>query len=278
MIKRYKPTTPSRRHYTVSDYSVLTSDKPFKKLTSSRKRSVGRSKGRITVRHKGGGNKKLYREIIFGEEKKGVLGIVKTIEYDPYRSAFISLISYKDGDWRYILAPQDLKVGDEIICNGKTPLKKGNRLELKNIPVGNVVHNIEVKVGGGGKLAKSAGASVQIITQDGEYTHLKMPSSEIRKVLSTCYASLGQLSNIEHGMVNIGKAGRSRHLGRRPTVRGTAMNPVDHPYGGGEGRTQRGTKRPKSIYGKVTGGVKTRKKKKYSNKLIIKKRKKKRKK
>ena len=278
MIKRYKPTTPSRRHYTVSDYSVLTSDKPFKKLTSSKKRSVGRSKGRITVRHKGGGNKKLYREIIFGEEKKGVLGIVKTIEYDPYRSAFISLISYKDGDWRYILAPQDLKVGDEIICNGKTPLKKGNRLELKNIPVGNVVHNIEVKVGGGGKLAKSAGASVQIITQDGEYTHLKMPSSEIRKVLNTCYASLGQLSNIEHGMVNIGKAGRSRHLGRRPTVRGTAMNPVDHPYGGGEGRTQRGTKRPKSIYGKVTGGVKTRKKKKYSNKLIIKKRKKKRKK
>jgi large subunit ribosomal protein L2 len=278
MIKRYKPTTPSRRHYTVSDYSVLTSDKPFKKLTSSKKRSVGRSKGRITVRHKGGGNKKLYREIIFGEEKKGVLGIVKTIEYDPYRSAFISLISYKDGDWRYILAPQDLKVGDEIICDGKTPLKKGNRLELKNIPVGNVVHNIEVKVGGGGKLAKSAGASVQIITQDGKYTHLKMPSSEIRKVLNTCYASLGQLSNIEHGMVNIGKAGRSRHLGRRPTVRGTAMNPVDHPYGGGEGRTQRGTKRPKSIYGKVTGGVKTRKKKKYSNKLIIKKRKKKRKK
>jgi len=278
MIKRYKPTTPSRRHYTVSDYSVLTSDKPFKKLTSSKKRSVGRSKGRITVRHKGGGNKKLYREIIFGEEKKGVLGIVKTIEYDPYRSAFISLISYKDGDWRYILAPQDLKVGDEIICDGKTPLKKGNRLELKNIPVGNVVHNIEVKVGGGGKLAKSAGASVQIITQDGKYTHLKMPSSEIRKVLNTCYASLGQLSNIEHGMVNIGKAGRSRHLGRRPTVRGTAMNPVDHPYGGGEGTTQRGTKRPKSIYGKVTGGVKTRKKKKYSNKLIIKKRKKKRKK
>jgi len=156
----------------------------------------------------------------------------------------------------------------------KNAFKKGNRLELKNIPVGNVVHNIEVKVGGGGKLAKSAGASAQIITQDGKYTHLKMPSSEIRKVLDICYASLGQLSNIEHGMVNIGKAGRSRHLGRRPSVRGTAMNPVDHPYGGGEGRTQRGTKRPKSIYGKVTGGVKTRKRKKYSNKLIIKRRKK----
>ena len=278
MIKRYKPTTPSRRHLTVSDYSVLTGDKPFKKLTSSKKRSVGRSKGRITVRHKGGGNKKLYREISFGEKKKGIPGIVKTIEYDPYRSSFISLISYKDGDWCYILAPQNLKAGDEIICNEKTPLKKGNRLELKNIPVGSLVHNIEVKAGGGGKLAKSAGSSAQIITQDGKYTHLKMPSSEIRKVLDICYASLGQLSNIEHGMINIGKAGRSRHLGRRPKVRGTAMNPVDHPYGGGEGKTQRGTKRPKSIYGKVTGGVKTRKKKKYSNKLIIKKRKKKRKK
>ena len=278
MIKKYKPTTPSRRHITVSDYSVLTGDKPFKKLTSSKKRSVGRSKGRITVRHKGGGNKKLYREIFFGEQKKGIPGIVKTIEYDPYRSSFISLISYKDGDWCYILAPQNLKAGDEIICNEKTPLRKGNRLELKNIPVGNLVHNIEVKAGGGGKLAKSAGSSAQIITQDGKYTHLKMPSSEIRKVLDICYASLGQLSNIEHGMVNIGKAGRSRHLGRRPTVRGTAMNPIDHPYGGGEGKTQRGTKRPKSIYGKVTGGVKTRKKKKYSNKLIIKKRKKKRKK
>lgn len=278
MIKRYKPTTPSRRHATVSDYSVLTGEKPFKKLTSSKKRSVGRSKGRITVRHKGGGNKKLHREIVFGEQKKGVLGIVKTMEYDPYRTSFISLISYRDGDWRYILAPQNLKVGDEIICDDKAPLKKGNRLQLKNIPVGSLIHNIEIKIGGGGKLAKSAGSSAQIITQDGKYTHLKMPSSEIRKILDGCYASIGQLSNIEHGMVNIGKAGRSRHLGRRPTVRGTAMNPIDHPYGGGEGKTQRGTKRPKSIYGKVTGGVKTRKKNKYSNKFIVKKRKKKRKK
>ncbi len=278
MIKKYKPTTSSRRHYTVSDYSVLTGEKPFKKLTSSRKRSVGRSKGRITVRHKGGGNKKLHRDIIFGEQKKGVPGIIKTIEYDPYRSAFISLISYKDGDWRYILAPNNLKVGDKIICDEKTPFKKGNRLQLKNIPVGSLVHNIEIKVNGGGKLAKSAGASAQVVTQDGKYTHLKMPSSEIRKILDICYASIGQLSNIEHGMVSIGKAGRARHMGRRPKVRGTAMNPVDHPYGGGEGRTQRGTKRPKSIYGKVTGGVKTRKKKKYSNKFIIKKRKKKRKK
>lgn len=278
MIKRYKPTTPSRRHYTVSDYSVLTGEKPFKKLTSSKKRSVGRSKGRITVRHKGGGNKKLHREIVFGEQKKGIPGIIKTIEYDPYRSAFISLVSYKDGDWRYILSPHNLKVGDEIICDEKTPFKKGNRLQLKNIPVGSLIHNIEIKVGAGGRLAKSAGSSAQVITQDGKHTHLKMPSSEIRKILDVCYASIGQLSNVEHGMVSIGKAGRARHMGRRPKVRGTAMNPVDHPYGGGEGKTQRGTKRPKSIYGKVTGGVKTRKKKKYSNKFIIKKRKKKRKK
>jgi large subunit ribosomal protein L2 len=171
-----------------------------------------------------------------------------------------------------------LKVGDEIICDEKTPFKKGNRLQLKNIPVGSLIHNIEIRVGAGGRLAKSAGSSAQVITQDGKHTHLKMPSSEIRKILDVCYASIGQLSNIEHGMVNIGKAGRARHMGRRPKVRGTAMNPVDHPYGGGEGKTQRGTKRPKSIYGKVTGGVKTRKKKKYSNKFIIKKRKKKRKK
>lgn len=275
MIKKYKPTTSGRRHYTVSDYSVLTSKKPFKKLTSFLKRNVGRSNGKITVRHKGTGNKKLYRKIIFGEEKKGVPGVVKTIEYDPYRSAFISLVSYKDGDWRYILTPHNIKVGDEIICDEKTSLKKGNRLLLKNIPVGTFVHNIEVSAGAGGKLVKSAGLSAQVVAQDGKYSHLKMPSSEIRKILNNCFASIGQLSNVEHGMVSIGKAGRSRHLGIRPKVRGTAMNPVDHPYGGGEGRTKRGTKRPKTIYGKVTGGRKTRKKKKYSNKFIIKKRKKK---
>lgn len=277
MIKRYKPTTPARRHYTVSDYSVLTTNEPFKKLTAFKKRKVGRSKGRITVRHKGGGNKKLYRNIFFGEEKKGVPGLVKTIEYDPNRFSFISLISYEDGEWGYVLTPQGLKVGDKIICDGKTPLKKGNRMMLKNIPVGAFVHNIELKLGAGGKLAKSAGASAQIVAQDGKYAHLKMPSSEVRKILATYYASLGQLSNIEHKMVSIGKAGRSRHLGKRPKVRGTAMNPVDHPYGGGEGRTKRGTRRPKSIYGKVTGGRKTRKKKRYSNKFIVVKRKKKRK-
>ncbi len=275
MIKKYRPTTPARRHYTVSDYSVLTTDKPLKKLTVSRKKSLGRSKGKITVRHKGGGNKKFYRSISFGEEKKGVPGLVKTIEYDPNRSSFISLISYKDGDWGYILAPQGLKVGHQIICDEKAPLKKGNRMMLKNIPVGASVYNIEVKAGAGGKLAKSAGSAAQIVAQDGKYTHLKMPSSEIRTIPNIYYASLGQLSNIEHKMISIGKAGRSRYLGKRPKVRGSAMNPVDHPYGGGEGRTKRGTKRPKSIYGKVTGGKKTRKKKRYSDKFIVEKRKKK---
>lgn len=277
MIKKYKPTSAGRRHYYVVDYSVLTTQKPFKKLVSAKKRKSGRLKGKITVRHKGSGNKKLYRDIIFGEEKKGIPGVIKTIEYDPYRSAFISLVSYKDGDWQYILSPMDLKVGEEIICNEKTAIKQGNRLMVKNIPVGTSVYNIETKPGAGGKLIRSAGSSAQIIAQDGKYTHLKMPSSEIRKILNTCYASVGQLSNIEHSIAKIGKAGRSRHLGKRPTVRGTAMNPVDHPYGGGEGRTKRGTRRPKTIYGKITGGKKTRKKKKYSNKLIVKRRKKKRK-
>ncbi|MDD3488228.1 MAG: 50S ribosomal protein L2 [Candidatus Pacebacteria bacterium] len=275
MIKKHKPKTPGRRHYSVSDYSVLTAEKPFKKLTKSLKKDVGRSKGQITVRHKGGGSKKLYREIFFGQEKKGIPGTVKSIEYDPNRSAFISLISYADGAWGYILSPQGLKEGSKIICDEKTPLKKGNRMMLKNIPVGAFVHNIETKSGAGGKLARSAGSFAQVVAQDGVHTHFKMPSSEIRKISNQYYASLGQLSNVERKMVSLGKAGRSRHLGRRPKVRGTAMNPVDHPYGGGEGRTQRGTRRPKNIYGKVTGGKKTRKKKRYSDKFIVSRRKKK---
>jgi len=268
-MKRYKPTSPGKRHFSVSDYSILTADKPLKKLVSFNKRQRGRSKGLITSRHKGGGNKKLYREIILGEEKKGISGIVKTIEYDPYRTTFITLISYRDGDWRYILAPNNLKVGDSIVCSEKAPVKAGNRMILKNIPVGTQIHNIETKTLQGGKLSRSAGSSAIIFTQEGQYTFIKMPSSEIRKILSTCYASIGQLSNIEHGLIEIGKAGRSRLMGKRPKVRGSAMNAVDHPYGGGEGKTKRGTKRPKNIFGKVTGGKKTRKKNKYSDKFII---------
>ncbi|MGC8880685.1 MAG: 50S ribosomal protein L2 [Minisyncoccia bacterium] len=274
-MKRYKPTTPGRRHYTVEDRQMVTTDEPFKALTKTIKKAKGRTKGLVTVRHKGGGNKRIYRKVIFGEEKKGVKGIVKSIEYDPNRSAFIALVSYQDGDWRYILAPNNLKVGDEVICEENAPLKEGNRLLLKNIPIGTMVHNVEIQPNTSGKLGRAAGTAIQIAGQEGEYTYLKMPSSEIRKVLSSCYASIGQLSNLEHGLVSYGKAGRMRALGIRPTVRGKVMNPREHPYGGGEGRTQRGTKRPKDIYGNVTGGRKTRKKNKYSDKLIVERRKKK---
>ena len=277
-MKRYKPTTPARRHYTVADQSKITATEPFKPLTHFIHRKKGRSKGKISVRHKGGGNKKLYREIAFGQEKKGVPGVVKSIEYDPFRSAFIALVSYKDGDWRYILAPEKLQVGDEIICKEDAPLKIGNRLALKNIPVGTMVHNVELQAGAGGKLGRSAGTLIQVVAQEGNYTYLKLPSSEVRKVSNKCYASIGQLSNIEHNLESLGKAGRVRHLGIRPTVRGSVMNPREHPYGGGEGRTKRGTKRPKDIWGNITGGRKTRKKKKYSDKLIVSRRKKKKKK
>jgi large subunit ribosomal protein L2 len=274
-MKRYKPTSPAKRHFTVTDYSSLTAKGPFKKLASLKHQKKGRSHGQITSRHRGGGFRKLYRDIFFGEEKKNIQGKVKTIEYDPFRTTFIALISYKDGSWGYILAPHNLKVGDIIICSDKAPSKPGNRMLIKNIAVGTEVHNIETKPLQGGKLSRSAGSATTILAQEGQYTFLKMPSSEVRKVSSTCYASVGQLSNIEHGLVEIGKAGRMRLMGRRPKVRGTAMNPVDHPYGGGEGRTKRGTKRPKNIFGRVTGGKKTRKKNKYSDKFITERRKKK---
>ena len=274
-MKRYNPTSPAKRHFMVTDYSVLTTDKPLKKLASFKKQKKGRSQGKITSRHKGGGYKKLYREVIFGEEKKGIPGIIKSIEYDPFRTTFIALVSYRDGDWKYILAPQGLKVGSQILCDELTPINLANRLLLKNIPVGTQVHNIETKPYQGGRMCRSAGSAAIILAQEGQFTFIKMPSTEIRKIPSMCYASIGQLSNIEHGLIEIGKAGRSRLMGKRPKVRGSVMNPVDHPYGGGEGRTKRGTKRPKNIFGKVTGGKKTRNKKKYSNKFIVEHRKKK---
>ncbi len=272
-MKTYKPITPSRRHYQVADSSVITASEPFKPLVFFKKRSKGRSKGKISMRHKGGGNKKLYRKIYFGQEKKGVPGIVKSIEYDPFRTTYIALISYRDGDWSYILAPKDLKVGDEILCDENAPIKIGNRLMLKNIPIGTFIHNIEIKPSSKGKIARAAGTYAQLLALDGGYAFLKMPSGEIRKVPENCYASIGQLSKEDHNIVQLGKAGRSRHKGIRPTVRGSAMNAVDHPYGGGEGKTQRGTRKPKDIWGNVTGGRKTRKKKKYSRKLIVERRK-----
>lgn len=257
------------------DYrSVLTASTPEKSLVKGYKRGVGRNKhGRITTRHKGGGHKRLYREVDFLYEKKNIPATIKTIEYDPNRSAFIGLAVYKDGEKRYVVVPQSVKAGTPFIISEKAELLPGNRMQLKNIPVGTFVYNIEIKPSGGAKLVRSAGNFAQVVANDLGYTSLKMPSTEVRKVTENCFASIGSVSNEEHHLVNIGKAGRSRWKGIRPTVRGSVMNPVDHPYGGGEGRQGRGIKRPKTIWGKVTGGRKTRKPKKYSNKFIVSRRK-----
>lgn len=254
----------------VSYRGVLTKTKPTKSLTHGFKRSVGRnSQGRITMRHKGGGHKRLYREIDFVYNKKEIPAKIKSIEYDPNRSAFIGLASYKDGENRYVILPKSIKPGDSFIVSPKAEIKTGNRLPLKNIPVGTFVYNIEIKLDGGAKIARSAGIFAQVVANADGYTNIKMPSSEIRKVNEKCYASIGTVSNEEHHLENYGKAGRSRWKGIRPTVRGSAMNPVDHPYGGGEGKQGRGTKRPKTKWGKVTGGRKTRSPKKYSNVFIV---------
>lgn len=269
-MKQYKPTTPSKRQMTTVDYSVLTTDKPWKPLTKKLKANAGRnSRGIITVRHQGGGNKKLYRLIDFKQDKFDIPAKVETIEYDPYRSAFISRILYRDGERRYILALKDLKVGDKIIASKNAPLKIGNRLPLKNIPIGSLVSNIEIRINSGGKLARSAGSYAEILAHENSLTTLRLSSKEIRKVPWDGWATIGQISNPDYNLVNIGKAGRQRWLGIRPTVRGTAMNPCDHPHGGGEGRQPRGTRRPKTAWGKIAGGRKTRKKNKWSNKLIL---------
>ncbi len=273
-MKQHNPTTPSRRHMTVVDYGSLSGSKPKKSLLIRLPSRAGRnSAGRITMRHQGGGNKKLYRLVDFKQLELGKEATIKTLEYDPYRTAFIALVRYNDGEERYILAPHGIKAGDKIITDDAAPLRTGNRLKLKNVPVGYQVYNIELRPGAGGQLARSAGSYAEVLANADGYTDLKLVSGEIRRVLWDCFASLGQVSNPENNLVVIGKAGRSRWLGIRPTVRGKVMNPVDHPYGGGEGRTQRGTRKPKTKWGKITGGRKTRNRKKWSNKLIIKKRK-----
>ena len=256
---------------------VLTVSKPFKSLTKSIKKTGGRGQGgRITVRHRGGGAKRRYRLIDFIQNNLDVKARVETIEYDPSRTAFIARIVYPTGRRAYILSPQELKVGDSVVSSQKQlPINPANRLPLKDIPVGAFVHNIELNPGEGGKLARSAGTSCEVIAKDGGFVHLTLPSSEIRKISETARASIGVLSNPENRMVVVGKAGRSRWLGIRPTVRGSAMNPVDHPLGGGEGRAPRGLKRPKNLWGKGIRGVKTRRKKKPSNIFIIQRRKKK---
>ncbi len=270
-MKKYKPTTKSRRQASNVEYrGVLTASKPDKSLTSGFRRKVGRnSQGRITVRHKGSGHKRLYRRVDFKYDKIDIPAKIKSVEYDPNRSAFIGLAVYKDGEKRYVLLPKSVKPGNPFLVSPKAEISAGNRLPLKNIPVGTFVYNIELKPGGGAKIARGAGVFAQVVANADGYTNLKMPSSEVRKVKEECYASIGTVSNEEHHLENYGKAGRSRWKGIRPTVRGTAMNPVDHPYGGGEGRQGRGIKRPKTMWGKVTGGRKTRHPKKYSNIFIL---------
>lgn len=274
-MKKYKPTTPGRRGMTGISYrDILTVSKPYKPLTKGVNRSVGRNNdGRITMRHKGGGHKRVWREISFKYDKLEIPAVIKTIEYDPNRSGFIALVSYKDGEKRYILLPKSLKVGDIVVASESAKIKPGNSLPLNKIPVGTFVYNVEIKPQNGAKLARSAGNYVEVIANDSGFTHIKMPSSEIRKVSEKAWASIGEVSNEEHRLVNIGKAGRARWMGRRPTVRGSAMNPVDHPHGGGEGRSGRGRRRAVSMWGKPTGkGQKTRTPKKYSNRLIVKRR------
>ncbi|PJE57943.1 MAG: 50S ribosomal protein L2 [Candidatus Portnoybacteria bacterium CG10_big_fil_rev_8_21_14_0_10_36_7] len=273
-IKIYNPTSPGRRQMSGIKYSMLTKQKPEKSLTGSLKRHAGRmSSGKLTVRHQGGGHKRAYREIDFKRSKVNIPGHVASLEYDPNRSSFIALINYVDGEKRYILAPHDIKVGDTILSAEKVPNQIGNHTMLKNITVGAFVHNIELEPNKGGQIVRSAGSFAQVSAHDSGWTQLKMPSGEVRKVLDECYATIGQVSNPEYNTVIIGKAGRNRWRGKRPHVRGSAMNPVDHPHGGGEGAQPIGLRRgPKTPWGKLAFGVKTRKKK-QSDSLIIERRK-----
>lgn len=278
MVKKYKPTSPGRRDGSVIEYKkklTTTKSAPLKKLTKGKKSTGGRnSAGRITTHYRGAGNKRTYRVIDFKYDKKGVPAKVETIEYDPNRSGFIALVCYKDGERRYILAPQSLKEGDEIVVAEDAKVATGNRLPLSAIPVGTFVYNVEINPGAGARLARSAGNYAEVVAQDDKHTTLKMPSTEVRKVLKTAWASIGAVSNEEYRLVSIGKAGRARHMGLRPKTRGTARNAVDHPHGGGEGRSPRGHRRQRTKQGRPTGkGQKTRKPKKYSNKLIVQRRK-----
>src|SRR4051812_37652108 len=275
-MKRYRPYTKSRREMsTISFGDFVTANEPVKSLTHGFKRGTGRNNaGEITSRHKGGGHKRLFREVDFRYDKINIPYIIKTVEYDPNRSGFIGLAQYRDGAKRYVLLPRGIKVGDVRITSATAEVKVGNRLPLKNITIGTFIYNVEVKPEGGAKLARSAGNFIELIAKDAGYVDLKMPSSEVRKVKDTAWASVGDVSNDENRLVNLGKAGRSRWLGIRPTVRGTAMNPVDHPHGGGEGRQGRGRRRAVSAWGKPTGkGQKSRTPKKYSNKFIVSRRK-----
>ncbi len=273
-IKKFNPYTPSRRHMTSSDFAEITTSTPEKSLVSSLSKNAGRNnQGKITVRHHGGGSRRKYRIIDFKRNKKdGIPAVVKTIEYDPNRTANIALICYADGEKAYILAPLNLKVGQTVMSGETAEVEVGNCLPLANIPVGTQVHNIELYPGKGGQLVRSAGNSAQLMAKEGKYATLRLPSGEMRMVPIICRATIGSVGNPDHGLINIGKAGRKRHMGIRPTVRGSVMNPNDHPHGGGEGKTGIGRSGPCTPWGKPALGLKTRKKNKKSNKLIVRRR------
>ena len=270
-IKRYKPTSSARRFMTVSTFEEITCTKPERSLLEDQKKSAGRNaQGKITVRHQGGGNKRKYRIIDFKRNKDGIPAIVKTIEYDPNRTANIALLVYQDGEKRYILAPLGLNVGDKVLSGPTADIKPGNSLAIENIPVGTMIHNIELQPGKGGQLVRAAGMSAQLMAKEGKYAQVKMPSGEMRLILVTCKATIGQVGNLDHEIIRIGKAGKVRHMGIRPTVRGSVMNPCDHPHGGGEGRAPIGKSGPVTPWGKPALGYKTRKKKNRTSKFILK--------
>ena len=270
-IKKYKPTTPGRRGMTVTDYSVLSKVEPERSLLEPMKKSAGRNNlGRITVRHHGGGNRTKYRVIDFKRDKVDMPAVVKTLEYDPNRSAHIALVQYEDGEKRYIIAPEGLKVGDTVMSGAGAHIKPGNCLPFANIPVGTIIHNIELYPGKGAQLVRSAGNMAQLMAKEGKYALVRLPSGEMRNVPVNCIATIGQVGNVDHENVNIGKAGRKRHMGWRPTVRGSVMNPCDHPHGGGEGKSPVGRPGPVTPWGKPAMGYKTRKHHARSDKFIVK--------
>ena len=269
-IRVYKPTSPARRFMSVLTFDELTKKEPERSLTTDLRHKAGRNaSGKITVRHQGGGARRKYRIIDFKRNKDDIPAKVAAIEYDPNRTCFIALLVYADGEKRYILAPLDLKVGDTVMSGVNADIKPGNCLPLANIPLGTLIHNVEIKVGKGGQMVRAAGAAAQVMAKEGAFAQIRLPSGEVRKVSINARASIGSVGNTEHENVRIGKAGRQRHLGIRPTVRGVVMNPVDHPHGGGEGRSPVGMPAPMSPWGKKTQGVKTRKHRKYSDKLIV---------
>lgn len=273
-IRLYKSYTPGTRNRTVSTFSEITRSKPEKNLVQKRHCAKGRNnRGIITSRHRGGGHKKQYRTIDFKRNKRDIIGKVASVEYDPYRNARIALIQYDDGDKRYILHPRSLVIGSQVIASNEAPIEVGNALPLEKIPLGTAVHNVELKENSGGKIVRAAGTYAQIVAKEGKRVTLKLPSSEVRTINKNCYATIGQVGNVEYNNITIGKAGRQRWLGKRPSVRGVVMNPIDHPHGGGEGRSPIGKPRPVTPWGKPALGQKTRKKKKYSNMYILRRRK-----